>query len=61
MEVFIIKFVKIIFANTDDEGCQECIELFYDEIEFKKRFTEIQNDWEITDIKVYSGAIPRIQ
>jgi hypothetical protein len=61
VEVFVIKFIKTMFANTDDEGCQECIELFYNEIEFKNKLTELENTWEVKDIKVYSGSIPRTQ
>jgi hypothetical protein len=60
MEVFVIKFVEIIFANTDDKGCQEYIELFYDEIKFKKKLRELENTWEVKDIKIYSGSIPQI-
>lgn len=59
MEVFAIKYV--IDNWTDDPIYQECTETFCDEIKFKKRLTNLQDDWTIRDIKVYGGSIPRIE
>jgi hypothetical protein len=58
IEVFVLKY---IIENYLDDGCyKECIEMFNDEIEFKKRHTELQDQWDVKDIKTYSGSIPQI-
>lgn len=56
LEVFAIKFT---LEDYKAEIFQECTETFSDEIQFKNRLTQLQDDYRITDIKVYGGSIPQ--
>lgn len=58
MEVFVIKY--IYYKCRYDNNTDDVTEMFYEEVKFKTRLTELQDDWDAEDIKVYSGFIPRI-
>lgn len=58
LNIFAIKFNKVI--DCDDYLLVSYIEYFDDEVKFKTRLTELQDDYDIKDIEKFGGSLTKI-